>query len=265
MPISTTTPISPTRCSRCCSFAGATRTRPGCAQILDAMLAHFEDPKLGGFFFTSDDHEALIHRSKSFSDDAIPAGNGIAARALIRAGYLLGETRWLDGRRTHAARRWLAINRFPHGHMSLLEALAEYLKPPEIVIIRETDERRRLAARARQAVCAASAGVLDPGESRRTRCGASPTRRPAAPTRAYVCRGSTCSAPVESLAGSHPHRAVARSSTRVSAFLRRFARRARRLFSSRPSRRLLARGLRGRALLRPAMPAPPPPTCAPSH
>ena len=74
-------------------------------EILDAMLAHFEDAKLGGFFFTSDDHEALIHRSKSFSDDAIPAGNGIAARALIRAGYLLGETRWLDRRRTHAARR----------------------------------------------------------------------------------------------------------------------------------------------------------------
>ena len=74
-------------------------------QILDAMLAHFEDAELGGFFFTSDDHEALIHRSKSFSDDAIPAGNGIAARALIRAGYLLGETRWLDGGRTHAARR----------------------------------------------------------------------------------------------------------------------------------------------------------------
>jgi hypothetical protein len=45
--------------------------------ILDAMLGHFEDATLGGFFFTSDDHETLIHRSKSFSDDAIPAGNGI--------------------------------------------------------------------------------------------------------------------------------------------------------------------------------------------
>src|SRR4029453_11675845 len=33
-------------------------------EILDAMLAHFEDSAHGGFFFTSDDHEALIHRSK---------------------------------------------------------------------------------------------------------------------------------------------------------------------------------------------------------
>src|SRR6185503_21293605 len=105
--------------------------------VLDAMLEHFQDAKLGGFFFTSDDHETLIHRSKSFSDDAIPAGNGIAARVLIRAGYLLGETRWLAAAERTLRAAWLAMNRFPHGHMSLLEALEEYLDAPEIVIIRE--------------------------------------------------------------------------------------------------------------------------------
>ena len=106
-------------------------------EILDAMLAHFEDQALGGFFFTSDDHEALIHRTKSFSDDAIPAGNGIAARALIRAGYLLGEPRYLEAAERTLRAAWQAINRFPHGHVSLLEALDEYLAPPEIIIIRE--------------------------------------------------------------------------------------------------------------------------------
>ncbi|HEX6398288.1 MAG TPA: thioredoxin domain-containing protein, partial [Steroidobacteraceae bacterium] len=112
-------------------------------QILDTMLAHFEDAKLGGFFFTSDDHEALIHRSKSFSDDAIPAGNGIAARALIRAGYLLGETRWLDAAERTLRAAWLPINRFPHGHVSLLGALEEYLTPPEIVVIRGDEDWQR--------------------------------------------------------------------------------------------------------------------------
>ena len=77
------------------------------------MLAHFEDAELGGFFFTSDDHEALIHRSKSFSDDAIPAGNGIAARALIRAGYLLGETRWLEAAERTLRAAWLAHQSLP--------------------------------------------------------------------------------------------------------------------------------------------------------
>jgi uncharacterized protein YyaL (SSP411 family) len=165
-------------------------------QVLDAMLEHFEDAELGGFFFTSDDHEALIHRSKSFSDDAIPAGNGIAARALIRAGYLLGETRWLEaGERTLRA-AWLAINRFPHGHMSLLEALAEYLSPPEIVIIRETAdcgawqrELGKLYAPHRM-VFSIPANIegLD---------AALADKKAGASSRAYVCRGTTCSAPVE--------------------------------------------------------------------
>jgi uncharacterized protein YyaL (SSP411 family) len=168
--------------------------------VLDAMLEHFEDRQLGGFFFTSDDHEALIHRSKSFSDDAIPAGNGIAARVLIRAGYLLGETRYLESAERTLRAAWLAMNRFPHGHMSLLEALDEYLTPPEIVIVREQPadgdswqrEFDRLYAPHRL-VFSIPAGLdgLD---------AAIADKKPGPSTRAYVCRGSTCSAPVESLA-----------------------------------------------------------------
>ncbi len=168
-------------------------------EILDAMLAHFEDKDSGGFFFTSDDHETLIHRAKSFSDDAIPAGNGIAARALIRAGYLLGETRWLGAAERTLRAAWLAINRFPHGHMSLLEALAEYLVAPEIVIVREPAdtgawqrELEKLYSPHRM-VFSIPAGLegLDP---------ALVDKKAGSSARAYVCRGSTCSAPVASLA-----------------------------------------------------------------
>jgi len=167
-------------------------------QVLDAMVQHFEDKELGGFFFTSDDHEALIHRSKSFSDDAIPAGNGIAARALIRAGYLLGETRWLEaGERTLRA-GWQAINRFPHGHMSLLEALAEYLDPPEIVIIRETADvgswQRQLGK-----LYAPHRMVFSIPANLEGLDAAIADKKAGASSRAYVCRGSTCSAPVETL------------------------------------------------------------------
>ena len=167
-------------------------------QILDGMLAHFEDAELGGFFFTSDDHEVLIHRSKSFSDDAIPAGNGIAARALIRAGYLLGETRWLTAAERTLRAAWLAMNRFPHGHMSLLEALAEYLSPPEIVIIRETanagawqrDLGKLYAPHRLVFSIPANLEGLDASIA---------DKKAGSASRAYVCRGSTCSAPVESL------------------------------------------------------------------
>ncbi|MGH8554861.1 MAG: thioredoxin domain-containing protein, partial [Gammaproteobacteria bacterium] len=51
-------------------------------ELAEALLARFEDPAEGGFFFTSHDHEALLLRSKSLADDALPSGAGIAAYAL---------------------------------------------------------------------------------------------------------------------------------------------------------------------------------------
>ena len=52
--------------------------------LADAMIAHFWDPQSAGFFFTSDDHETLIVRSKPAFDGSIPSGNSVAARDLLR-------------------------------------------------------------------------------------------------------------------------------------------------------------------------------------
>ena len=57
----------------------------------DSLLARFEDAAGGGFFFTSHDHEALIHRPKPGHDNATPAGNGIAAQALTTLGHWLSS------------------------------------------------------------------------------------------------------------------------------------------------------------------------------
>jgi uncharacterized protein YyaL (SSP411 family) len=169
-------------------------------EILDAMLAHFEDPQLGGFFFTSDDHETLIHRNKSFSDDAIPAGNGIAARVLLRAGYLLGETRWLEAAERTLRAAWLALNRFPHGHMSLLEALAEYLEAPEIVIIREAAADAGAWQRELGKLYAPHRLVFSIPANLDGLDAALTDKQAGSASRAYLCRGSTCSPAVESLA-----------------------------------------------------------------
>ncbi|MDT8363522.1 MAG: thioredoxin domain-containing protein [Nitrosomonas sp.] len=104
--------------------------------LADVLLNQFEDPAAGGFFFTSRDHEKLIHRAKTGYDNAIPAGNGIAAIALQRLGHLIGEPRYLQ-----AAERSLQIFseeilRQPGTHCSLLIALEEYRNPPKIVILR---------------------------------------------------------------------------------------------------------------------------------
>ncbi|MYD96464.1 MAG: thioredoxin domain-containing protein [Gammaproteobacteria bacterium] len=102
----------------------------------DTMLDHFQDPVTGGFFFTAHDHERLIHRPKPTTDDALPPGNGIAARALTGLGHLTGEVRYLE-----AAERTLAWARgfiagHPASHCTLLTALEETLHPPELVLVR---------------------------------------------------------------------------------------------------------------------------------
>ena len=52
-------------------------------ELAALLLERFQDRDQGGFFFTADDQESLIQRSKPLSDEAIPSGNGVAALALI--------------------------------------------------------------------------------------------------------------------------------------------------------------------------------------
>jgi len=168
-------------------------------QLLEAVLQHFPDREAGGFFFTSEDHEALIHRSKVFGDDATPAGNGIAARVLLRMGHLLGEPRYLTAAEQTLRAAWPVMVQHPQAHVALLSALEELLHPPEIVILRGAaptiEGWRRELARAfapRRLVLAipADAADLPPALA---------DKAPRAGPVAYVCRGSSCSAPLDSL------------------------------------------------------------------
>jgi uncharacterized protein YyaL (SSP411 family) len=168
-------------------------------QLLEVVLQHFADDAAGGFYFTSDDHEALIHRSKVFGDDATPSGNGIAARMLLRFGHLLGEPRYLAAAERTLRAAWAAITQYPQGHVSLLGALEELLSPPEILVLRgeaRTIEGWRLelakiyAPHRMVLAIPADAADLPPALADKT---------PRAGPVAYICRGSTCSAPLDSL------------------------------------------------------------------
>ena len=168
-------------------------------QLLEVVLRYFADDAAGGFYFTSDDHEALIHRSRVFGDDATPAGNGIAARVLLRLGHLLGESRYLAAAERTLRAAWPVITKYPQGHVSLLAALEELLTPPEIVVLRgeaRTIEGWRLelvktyAPHRMVLAIPADAADLPPALADKT---------PRAGTVAYLCRGTTCSAPLDSL------------------------------------------------------------------
>ena len=104
--------------------------------LADVLLEQFEDKQNGGFFFTSHDHEHLIHRPKPGHDSSMPSGNGIAAFALQRLGYLLGEVRYLDAAERTLALYYPALSRHTGGFSSLLMTLQEHLTPPQIIMLR---------------------------------------------------------------------------------------------------------------------------------
>ena len=117
------------------------------------LLSQFEDAGAGGFFFTAADHERLIHRSKTFSDDALPSGNGVAASVLCRLGYLLGELPYLDAAERTLRAGWPMLQQYPQAHMSMLNALEDFLAPPQILIIRGDAAQACTVGRATWAPC----------------------------------------------------------------------------------------------------------------
>jgi uncharacterized protein YyaL (SSP411 family) len=57
-------------------------------ELADDLIARYADPA-GGFFATATDHESLIARPKDAHDGSVPAGNGVAAEALLRMSRLV--------------------------------------------------------------------------------------------------------------------------------------------------------------------------------
>ncbi len=165
--------------------------------LAELLLARFQDADNGGFFFTADDHEALLHRSKPLADEAMPSGNGIAARALLRLGFLLGEERYVTAAERTLRAAWQAMTEYPHGHVSLITALEEYLQPPEMVILRGDPAEIGRWAHDAAGIYAPRRLVFAIPAAEQGLPGHLALREPAedGPV-AYVCEGTRCSLPV---------------------------------------------------------------------
>jgi len=169
-------------------------------RLADLLLDHFVDNENGGFYFTADDHESLMHRPKPLADEATPSGNGIAALALQRLGYLLGDSRYLDAAEGTLRNAWQAMVEYPHGHVSLITALEEYLTPPEIVIIRGPDKDIENWRASVAKIYAPSRLVFAIDSQASDLPGALAERRAVdGQTVAYRCLGSHCSFPITNL------------------------------------------------------------------
>ena len=110
--------------------------------LANCLLEHFEDGQEGGFFFTANDHEKLIHRPKPISDEAIPSGNAIAAYALNRLYYLSGDSRYQRASERTIQFANESIKQMPYAFAALLHAVEEQLYPPQIIIVRGKPENK---------------------------------------------------------------------------------------------------------------------------
>ena len=101
----------------------------------EQMTQYFEDDKDGGFFFTAADGEKLIRRPKAMDDNAVPSGNGAAARSLPLLSWLCGEEKWEDAAARSLRAFGGAMQKQPAGCASLLSALRLRLSPPSVVLL----------------------------------------------------------------------------------------------------------------------------------
>jgi uncharacterized protein len=168
-------------------------------QLIDVMRSQFEDPAGGGFFFTAADHERLLHRSKTYGDDSIPSGNGVAASVLCRFGFLLGELPLLDAAERTLTAAWPMLQPYPQAHMSLVNALEDFLASAQILIIRgDAPEIQRWAAEL-GALYSPTRMIFAIPRDAADLPPALAAKQATAGTVAYVCNGMTCSAPLADL------------------------------------------------------------------
>jgi len=167
-------------------------------ELAEVLIERFEDTANGGFFFTSHDHERLIHRPKPGYDNATPSGNGMAALALQRLAFLTGETRYAASAERAIAQFYPELAAQPGGHTMLLMALEERLQPPKTIIVRGPAEplsrwRRALAERYAPTTLVLALG---PGARDLPPVLAKPASDRVS---AWVCEGVTCLPPVDRL------------------------------------------------------------------
>ncbi len=105
-------------------------------RLVDLMITEFWDEDAGGFYFTGENHEELIVRSKDYRDNATPSGNSAAADVLLKLAKILGDEKYENFAVTVLRLVASQVRRYPNGFGRTLQALEFYLgKTKEIVII----------------------------------------------------------------------------------------------------------------------------------
>jgi uncharacterized protein YyaL (SSP411 family) len=165
-------------------------------ELAGLMVIHFDDDTHGGFFDTSDDHEALIHRPKDLQDNAVPSGNSVAATVLLKLSLLTGNGDYWQLAEQSVGMIAKFMRQYPTGFGQWLNAAIFILSEPrEVALIGNEEELApflnalRSEYRPFQVLAAGPGGDATlPLLERRPQIDGKGT--------AYVCRNFVCQAPL---------------------------------------------------------------------
>ena len=168
-------------------------------QLADAVLQLFYDEQRRIFYFTAADHEQLIHRSHSLMDESTPSGAAIVARALLKLGYLSGETNYIETAINVIDNMAGQAARLPLAHASAVLAIIEADKPPLQLVLRGREPELGTWRQYARDVCDPSTSIYaiaaDP---------AAPAflldKKALGPCTAYLCTGDSCRSPINDFA-----------------------------------------------------------------
>lgn len=173
-------------------------------RLADHVLEHFRAED-GGFYDTSDDHEALVMRPRSVQDNVVPSGSAMIAYDLLRLTGWTAETRYEDAALGVYRALGAVLGEYPLAFGQMLIGLDFWLRRPvEVALVGDPAQPEIMAMlkvvrepyrpRAVVALAPGNAGPDAVPALLRTR-----TLRDGSPA-AYVCENFVCAAPVTSAA-----------------------------------------------------------------
>jgi uncharacterized protein YyaL (SSP411 family) len=113
---------------------------------IEVILGNFSDSEKAGYFFTSSDHESLIHRPKTAYDQAIPSGTAVVVGCLIALAEIdaSGQApRYLKEAERQLAELFSVASQRAYGQGELLNASLLYTLGPVAITAPESSDVAR--------------------------------------------------------------------------------------------------------------------------
>ncbi len=118
------------------SCEGSARWLSTAINLNNVVIEHFWDKENVGFFFTSDDHEELITRTKHFFDGSTPSATSVSAMNLLRLSRITGDEELLNKSVATMKAYAAYFHKAPDQFSNLLCAVDSYVaKPVEIAVV----------------------------------------------------------------------------------------------------------------------------------